>query len=125
MDRILNTTASGVRFDAGLRRHMIGIYRTMALGLVVTAAMALFVSSTPALVAAIFGTPLKWVAMLAPLAPHESSVGPARMEPTASAVTAAMPSVSDTGTTDLAAMTSPGGTRSGAQAAVPRVFINL
>jgi FtsH-binding integral membrane protein len=57
-----------VRYDAGLKRHMVGIYRTMALGLIVTAAVAFGVSHTPALVGAIFGTPLKWVAMLAPLA---------------------------------------------------------
>ena len=54
--------------DAGLKRHMVGIYRTMALGLLVTGAVAWGVASTPALVALIFGTPLKWVAMLAPLA---------------------------------------------------------
>jgi hypothetical protein len=60
--------AVAARYDAGLKRHMVGIYRTMALGLAVTGAVAWGVSSTPALVAAIFGTPLKWVAMLAPLA---------------------------------------------------------
>lgn len=64
--RVPNITAA--RHDAGLRRHMVGIYRTMALGLLVTGAVAYGVSSTPMLVAAIFGTPLKWVAMLAPLA---------------------------------------------------------
>ena len=57
-----------VRYDAGLKRHMAGIYRIMAMGLVVTGAVAFGVSHTPALAAAIFGTPLKWVAMLAPLA---------------------------------------------------------
>ena len=57
-----------VQYDAGLKRHMIGIYRIMALGLVVTGAVAFGVANTPALAAAIFGTPLKWVAMLAPLA---------------------------------------------------------
>jgi FtsH-binding integral membrane protein len=45
--------------DQGLRGHMIGIYRTMALGLLLTARVSLAVASTPALVAAIFGTPLK------------------------------------------------------------------
>jgi len=57
-----------VHYDAGLKRHMVGIYRIMSLGLIVTAVVALGVSHTPALAAAIFGTPLKWVAMLAPLA---------------------------------------------------------
>ena len=68
MDRILTHAPADARFDAGLRRHMIGIYRTMALGLLLTAAVSLAVASTPSLVALIFGTPLKWVAMLAPLA---------------------------------------------------------
>ncbi|PXA90723.1 hypothetical protein DMC47_27250 [Nostoc sp. 3335mG] len=56
------------RFDEGLRRHMLGIYRNMGIGLLVTALVALAVASTPALTALIFGTPLKWVAMFAPLA---------------------------------------------------------
>lgn len=54
--------------DEGLRRHMLGIYRNMALGLGLTGLVALGVASTPALAQLIFGTPLKWVAMLAPLA---------------------------------------------------------
>ena len=54
--------------DEGLRRHMLGIYRNMGIGLAITGAVALGVASTPALAALIFGTPLKWVAMLAPLA---------------------------------------------------------
>ena len=66
MDRIWqvpNTTAA--RHDAGLKRHMVAIYRTMALGLLLTGGIAYSVSSSPALVAAIFGTPLKWVALFA------------------------------------------------------------
>lgn len=55
-------------FDAGLRSHMLGIYRTMGLGLIVTGLVAAFVGSSPALYQAIFGTPLKWVAIFAPLA---------------------------------------------------------
>ncbi|WP_353203196.1 Bax inhibitor-1/YccA family protein [Sphingomonas sp.] len=47
---------------------MLGIYRNMGIGLAITGAVALGVASTPALVALIFGTPLKWVAMFAPLA---------------------------------------------------------
>jgi len=47
---------------------MVGIYRVMALGLLVTTAVAMGVASSLALTAAIFGSPLKWVAMLAPLA---------------------------------------------------------
>lgn len=55
-------------FDAGLRRHMLGIYRNMAIGLGITGAVALGVASTPAIYEPIFNTPLKWVAIFAPLA---------------------------------------------------------
>ncbi|UZK67900.1 Bax inhibitor-1/YccA family protein [Sphingomonas sp. M1-B02] len=47
---------------------MLGIYRNMGIGLAITGLVALAVANTPALVALIFGTPLKWVAMFAPLA---------------------------------------------------------
>jgi uncharacterized protein len=57
-----------VPFDAGLRRHMLGIYNAMGVGLIVTGATAAAVASTPALHEPIFGTPLKWVAIFAPLA---------------------------------------------------------
>jgi hypothetical protein len=58
----------GAALHEGLRTYMLGIYRMMALGLGVTGLVALLVSSTPALYGPIFGTPLKWVVMLAPLA---------------------------------------------------------
>jgi len=59
---------TAVEFDAGLRRHMLGIYNNMALGLVITGLTAAAIASSPALYQPIFGTPLKWVAMFAPLA---------------------------------------------------------
>lgn len=58
----------GALFDAGLRSHMLRIYNYMASGVLLTGIVALAVASTPVLVAAIFGTPLKWLFMLAPLA---------------------------------------------------------
>ncbi|GGO91507.1 hypothetical protein EV664_102540 [Stakelama pacifica] len=61
--------ASGAAiYDEGLRRHMLGVYRNMALGLGITALVALLIASTPVLYQPIFGTPLKWVAIFAPLA---------------------------------------------------------
>lgn len=57
-----------VRFDAGLRKHMLSIYRYMGIGLALTGLVAMAVASSPSMVALIFGTPLKWVAMFAPLA---------------------------------------------------------
>jgi uncharacterized protein len=60
--------ATGAEFDEGLRRHMLSVYNYMALGLVLTGIVAYLVGTTPALYGPIFGTPLKWVVMLAPLA---------------------------------------------------------
>ncbi|HYC04026.1 MAG TPA: Bax inhibitor-1/YccA family protein [Azospirillaceae bacterium] len=56
------------QFDAGLRAHMLRVFNYMTVGLVITGLVAFFGAQSEALVAAIFGTPLKWVVMLAPLA---------------------------------------------------------
>ena len=55
-------------FDEGLRQHMLRVYNYMGLGLGLTGVVAFLVASTPALYQPLFGTPLKWVVMLAPLA---------------------------------------------------------
>jgi hypothetical protein len=55
-------------FNEGLRRHMLRVYNYMAIGLVLTGAVAFIVGTTPALYVPIFSSPLKWVVMLAPLA---------------------------------------------------------
>lgn len=60
--------ASQAEFDAGLRQHMLQVYNYMMLGLALTGIVAYLVGTTPALYQPIFGTPLKWVVMLAPLA---------------------------------------------------------
>ncbi len=54
-------------YDAGLRAHMQRVFQYMGGGLAITGAVAFLVANTP-LAAFIFGTPLKWVAMLAPFA---------------------------------------------------------
>jgi uncharacterized protein len=53
--------------DEGLRSFMLAVYNYMGLGLAITGLVAFVISSSPALYMPIFGTPLKWVAMLAPL----------------------------------------------------------
>ena len=60
--------AAGVTFDAALRAHMVRVYNHMTAGLVVTGLIAFLVSTSPAMIQAIFGSPLKIVVMLAPLA---------------------------------------------------------
>jgi uncharacterized protein len=54
-------------FDEGLRQHMLLVYNYMGLGLIMTGLVAVVVGTTPALYVPIFSTPLKWVAILAPL----------------------------------------------------------
>jgi len=59
---------AGVTFDAALRAHMVRVYNHMTAGLVVTGLIAFLVSTSPAMIHAIFGSPLRIVVMLAPLA---------------------------------------------------------
>jgi FtsH-binding integral membrane protein len=60
--------AAGVTFDAALRAHMVRVYNHMTAGLVVTGLIAFLTASSPAMIHAIFGSPLRIVVMLAPLA---------------------------------------------------------
>jgi FtsH-binding integral membrane protein len=54
--------------DEGLRAHMNSVYGLMSLGMFVTGIIAYIVGNNDAMLAAIFGSPLKWVVMFAPLA---------------------------------------------------------
>ena len=54
--------------DEGLRRYMLRVYNYMMLGLALTGVVAFAVARSPAALQLIFGTPLMWVVMLAPLA---------------------------------------------------------
>lgn len=63
-----NSAQQSALFDAGLRQHMLRVYNYMASGVLLTGIVAMLVASSPAIYQPIFGTPLKWVVMLAPLA---------------------------------------------------------
>lgn len=54
--------------DSGLQSFMRGVYNTMGLGLVITGLVAFATAHTPALFNAIYGSPLQWVVIFAPLA---------------------------------------------------------
>jgi FtsH-binding integral membrane protein len=54
--------------DAGLRGFMLGVYNKMALGLVLSAALAFIAASVPAVTQLVFGTPLRFVVMFGPIA---------------------------------------------------------
>ncbi len=58
----------GASFDAALRAHMVRVYNHMTAGLVVTGIIAYLVSTSPAMLQAIFGTPLRYLVIFAPLA---------------------------------------------------------
>ena len=65
--RVARGQVAAERVDEGLRSFMLQVYNYMGLGLALTGVVAFFVAATPALYEPIFGTPLKWVVMLAPL----------------------------------------------------------
>ena len=78
-DNFNSTPVTASRFDVGLRNHMQRIYNRMTAGVLVTAIVAFIVGSSPALLNAIFSTPLKWVVILAPLGIVMFGFNPARM----------------------------------------------
>ena len=59
--------AEAAAVDAGLRAYMLRVYNYMCVALALTGAVAFFVSTSPTLLQAIYGTPLMWVVFLAPL----------------------------------------------------------
>jgi len=60
-------SARAAQIDEGLRAHMNKVYGLMSVAMLLTAGVAWAVGTNEALVAQIFGTPLKWVVMFAPL----------------------------------------------------------
>jgi len=65
--RLAQGHVSAEQIDAGLRSHMLSVYNYMGLALALTGLTAFVTATTPAMVQLIFGTPLQWVVMLAPL----------------------------------------------------------
>ena len=59
--------AAAADIDVGLREYMLKVYNYMTGGLVLTGVVAYLVANSPALLRAIYGTPLQWVVMLAPI----------------------------------------------------------
>ncbi|MDP6345674.1 MAG: Bax inhibitor-1/YccA family protein [Alphaproteobacteria bacterium] len=60
-------TVDQAEVDEGLRAYMLRVYNYMGSGLLLSGIVAYAVAHTPVLMQAIFGTPLMWVVMLAPL----------------------------------------------------------
>ena len=64
------STRAGVEareIDQGLRAYMLRVYNYMASALALSGIVAIFAASSETVMAAIFGSPLQWVVMLAPI----------------------------------------------------------
>lgn len=60
--------AEAAEYDAGLRAYMQKVYNYMSVALAITGLVAFLLASSESAMMAIFGSPLKWVVMFAPLA---------------------------------------------------------
>lgn len=56
-----------INIDSGLRDYMVSVYSYMALGLLITGLVSFFIASSPSVMRAIFGSPLSFFVMLAPV----------------------------------------------------------
>lgn len=61
-------TVTREQYDLGLREFMLGVYNNMTLALAISGLVSIGISMSPALMAGIWGTPLKWVVIFLPLA---------------------------------------------------------
>ena len=59
--------AAATDIDVGLRQYMLRVYNYMSGGLALTGVVAYLVGTNETMLQAIYGTPLRWVVMLAPL----------------------------------------------------------
>ncbi|MBL6665064.1 MAG: Bax inhibitor-1/YccA family protein [Rickettsiales bacterium] len=60
-------TSKTTSFDPALRDYMTKVYNMIAIALIISGAVAFLIANSPALLSAIYTTPLRWVVMLAPL----------------------------------------------------------
>ena len=61
------TAGGAAAIDEGLRTYMLRVYNYMSAGLALTGIIAYLTSQSPQFMETIYGTPLAWVVMLAPL----------------------------------------------------------
>lgn len=66
-DAVQNQGQRAASYDEGLRRHFGRVYNTMALGLLITGLSAYVLSNVTPLMNLVFGTPLAYVVMFAPM----------------------------------------------------------
>jgi hypothetical protein len=64
----VSSIRSKIAYDEGLRNFMLQVYNYMTFALALSGLVAIGVSMSPTLMAGIWGSPLKWVVVFAPLA---------------------------------------------------------
>ena len=64
---ISTARASDTYVDQGLRKHMLNVYNYMTSGLALTGLIAWMTAHSQTMINLIYGTPLQWIVMLAPL----------------------------------------------------------
>jgi FtsH-binding integral membrane protein len=64
---VSNAYEANLKYDEGLRNFMLQVYNYMTVALALSGLVSLGVSMSPALMATIWATPLKWVVVFAPL----------------------------------------------------------
>lgn len=62
-----STASRTTTYDSALREYMVKVYNFMAIALGISGLVAFITANSPAMMSLIFGTPLAWVVMLAPL----------------------------------------------------------
>lgn len=65
-NRAVQHAGSELQYDAGLRAYLVGVFRYMSLALLLTGIVAMGMASSPAMMHAVFGTPLAFVVVFAP-----------------------------------------------------------
>lgn len=78
-DRYSQAQSRSEVYDAGLRAHFVSVYNRMTAGILITAIVAWFVSSSPALMQLLLGGPQAYIVMFAPLAIVWFGFNPASM----------------------------------------------
>jgi hypothetical protein len=60
-------SSASTTYDVGLREYMLKVYNNMGFALLISGLVSFLVANSPSLMKAIFGTPLQWLVLFAPL----------------------------------------------------------
>ena len=61
------SSVSKASYDLGLRKYMLGVYNNMGIALAISGLVSFLFANSPTLMNGIFGSPLKWLVLFAPL----------------------------------------------------------